>query len=590
MLDEIKLALFDLIEGPLREIVKALTELLKHSGTVTDGISKGFGNVTTKFEGASKGIDALVNADWDGIGKGAEDAWNGMTEAFAGVGKWASGIFDSIQGIFKDPGNALKEAGGKMWQHLKDGWTNVTGWASNVLGTINSALGDPAGTIKSVSASLYGKFKGAWDAAGTWAGGVLESIKGALSDPAGAIKGVATSLYNRFTSAWNTASSWASGVLGTINSALGDPAGTISATGSKLWNKLTGAFSGVGSWFTTNVYNPMTGAFNGLATWATNTFGGVWNAISNAFSPVVGFFTNIYNGIMKALSPVLQFFGIKTDGFDPLAGIKQQITDSEAEVKRLKGIYDTAYADYQTKRSTYGYSNTITTEAQKASNSAYTAWNTARQELQKLQSDLKAAEREQGAGGLGDVSQSISSAFSGVKDAITKPFTDAWNTITGLFGGIGSWFEENVIKPLQKLLNPVGEAVSNGVVGGMVDAKQSITTGTQTLGGWIVGGLCDVLGIHSPSKVMREKVGAMIGEGIALGIGDSTREALQAAEGLGRGLASAIDVKGPAGASAGHGAPAATVVYNQTINSPDPLTAGQIYRDTRSLLGRREWA
>ena len=132
----------------------------------------------------------------------------------------------------------------------------------------------------------------------------------------------------------------------------------------------------------------------------------------------------------------------------------------------------------------------------------------------------------------------------------------------------------------------MGEAVTGGVVGGMVDAKKGITTGTQTLGGWIVGGLCDVLGIHSPSKVMHDRVGLMIGAGVAEGIADSARSVRAASEALG----ASVSLDGRrSGGQAMRGGPA-TVVYNQTINSPDPISVGQIYRDTRSLIGRREWA
>ena len=84
---------------------------------------------------------------------------------------------------------------------------------------------------------------------------------------------------------------------------------------------------------------------------------------------------------------------------------------------------------------------------------------------------------------------------------------------------------------------------------------------------------------------MHDRVGLMIGAGVAEGIADSARsvraasEALGASVSIGGGRSGGQAVRGPA-----------TVVYNQTINSPDPVSVGQIYRDTRSLIGRREWA
>ena len=588
-LDEIKLALFDIIKGPLRDIVQALTELLKKSGDVTDGVAKGFGNVTSKFEGASKGIDALANADWDGIAKGAEEAWNGMTESFSGVGQWAGGVWEKIKGAFSDPVGAFRSIAGNMLSGLKSGWDSVASFFGGIWDKVKGAFSGPAEAFKKIGGSVYSAFTSAWDTVTSWAGGLLDKVKSALSDPIGTIRAQGEKLYNAFKGAWNAASSWAGGVFETIKGAFSDPLGTMKTKGEGLWNGIKSGFSGVQSWFAANVVSPIQGAFGGLDAWATKTLGGVWSAIKGPFEGLYNWFKkNVADPIVGVFRPVLEFFGVKTDdGFDPLAGMREQVAASEAEVKRLKAVYDSAYATYQTNRSTYGYSSSITTEAQRASNSAYTAWNAARQELQKLQTALKTAEREQesGAGGIGGIKTSITNAFSGIENIITKPFTDAWNTITGVFSGIGDWFAKNVVKPIQDALKPVGEAVSGGVVGGMVDAKKGITTGTQTLGGWIVGGLCDVLGIHSPSKVMHDRVGLMIGAGVAEGIADSARSVRAASEALG---ASVALPGGRIGGQAARGP--ATVVYNQTINSPDPISVGQIYRDTRSLIGRREWA
>lgn len=589
VLDEIKLALFDIIKGPLRDIVQALTELLKKSGDVTDGVAKGFGNVTSKFEGASKGIDAIANADWDGIAKGAEDAWNGMTESFSGVGQWAGGVFEDIKSGLSDPLGTLTSVSSGLYTKFTSAWSTASSWASGIFDTIKDAFKDPANILQNVGGQMWQHLKDGWTSVTGWASGVFDSIKGVFQDPANTLQSVGGQMWGALKAGWTGISSWASGVLGTINSALGDPAGTISATGSKLWGELKGAFTGVQTWFSTNVVSPIEGAFTGMDTWASKTFGDVWSAIKSPFEGIYNWFKkNVADPIVGAFRPVLEFFGVKTDGgYDPLAGMREQVATSEAEVKRLKAIYDTAYADYVSKRSTLGFSSTTATEARKVSDSAYTTWNTARQELVKLQNSLKDAETAQknGTGGLGGIKNGIEGAFSGITDIITKPFTDAWNTITGVFSGIGDWFTKNVVKPIQDALNPVGQAVSGGVVGGMVDAKKGITTGTQTLGGWIVGGLCDVLGIHSPSKVMHDRVGLMIGAGVAEGIADSARSVRAASEALG----ASVSIGGGRSGGQAVGGPA-TVVYNQTINSPDPISVGQIYRDTRSLIGRREWA
>ena len=625
-LDEIKLALFDIIKGPLRDIVQALTELLKKSGTVTDGVAKGFGNVTTKFEGASKGIDAIANADWDGIAKGAEEAWDGVTEAFAGAGKWATDIFDSIKGVFKDPANTLQDIGtklwnalkagwtgvakwagdtfdtikgvfkdpaktlqgigGQMWGALKAGWTGIETWASGIFDTIKGVFSDPLGTLKGVSTTLYTKFTTVWDTASSWAGDVLKAIKGGLSDPLSTIKGASEGLFGKFKSAWDTVSSWAGGKFEDIKKAFSDPLGTMKAKGEGLWNGLKSGFTNVQGWFSTNIVGPIKSAFTGMDKWASDTFGDVWSAIKSPFEGAYNWFkTNVVDKVVGVFRPILQFFGIGGEASDPLAETKRQIEEAEKAYKTATDAYNTAYSSWTEVRRRDGYGTSAERNAYNVYVAKQTAYQQAKANLDGLKKALAEQESKAGTSGLGGIKTSITDAFSGIENVITKPFTDAWNTITETFGGIGTWFEENVIKPIQDLLKPVGEAVSNGVVGGMTDAKKGITTGTQTLGGWIVGGLCDVLGIHSPSKVMHDRVGLMIGAGVAEGIADSARSVRAASEALG---ASVSIAGGERGGQAMSGP--ATVVYNQTINSPDPVSVGQIYRDTRSLIGRREWA
>ena len=275
VLDEIKLALFDLIEGPLREIVKALTELLKKSGTVTDGVAKGFGNVTSKFEGASKGIDAIANADWDGIGRGAQEAWNGLTESFAGVGQWAGGVWEKIKGAFSDPVGAFRSIAGSMLSGLKSGWDSVSSFFGGIWDKVKGAFSGPAEAFGRIGGSIYSAFTGAWDAASSWAGGVLGKVKDALSDPLGTIRSQGERLFGAFKGAWDAVGSWAGGVLDAIKGAFSDPLGTMRSKGEALWNGIKSGFSGVQSWFSTNVMGPIQGAFSGLDSWATKTFGGV---------------------------------------------------------------------------------------------------------------------------------------------------------------------------------------------------------------------------------------------------------------------------------------------------------------------------
>ena len=170
----------------------------------------------------------------------------------------------------------------------------------------------------------------------------------------------------------------------------------------------------------------------------------------------------------------------------------------------------------------------------------------------------------------------------------------AATVIRNAFDGVAKWFDENVLTPLRRGVEDAIAEASNlggGMVQGVVDSKRDMVAGTTTIGEIITNSLMDYFGIHSPSRLMRDKVGMMIGLGIVEGMKDTelagVQEAARWSQRLSDGLTLSVDAEALSGP-----APAAqpvqnVVTYNQVINSPEPLSAGEIYRDTRSLIGRR---
>jgi phage-related protein len=137
----------------------------------------------------------------------------------------------------------------------------------------------------------------------------------------------------------------------------------------------------------------------------------------------------------------------------------------------------------------------------------------------------------------------------------------------------------------------------NGISGSLDWIKGKIT-------GWVgnvTGFIKKLFGIKSPSTVMRDQVGKMLAEGIAVGFGaempDTLRtmqKAMSGTVGALRGSASvALDGTanagqggsvGSFGGAAAAGSKTQTVVFNQYNTSPKALDRLTVYRDTKSLL------
>lgn len=99
-----------------------------------------------------------------------------------------------------------------------------------------------------------------------------------------------------------------------------------------------------------------------------------------------------------------------------------------------------------------------------------------------------------------------------------------WNNIT-------SFISQNVIEPAKNKLSEIFDAGKNLVQGlwnGISDSWNWLTT---KIGEWCNGILSEVkafFGIQSPSKVMRDEVGAMLALGVATGIEENSEEATKA--------------------------------------------------------------
>lgn len=128
--------------------------------------------------------------------------------------------------------------------------------------------------------------------------------------------------------------------------------------------------------------------------------------------------------------------------------------------------------------------------------------------------------------------QALSDWWNGVWSAISGFFSGIWNgmvgAVSGAIGQIGG-FVGGIFDVVMGALGNVGSWLLSA--GG--DLVRGFWEGISNMGGWlmeqiggffdgVIGWAKDVLGIQSPSRVFRAEVGQMVGEGMALGITDSS--------------------------------------------------------------------
>lgn len=110
-------------------------------------------------------------------------------------------------------------------------------------------------------------------------------------------------------------------------------------------------------------------------------------------------------------------------------------------------------------------------------------------------------------------------------------FQNAYSFVTGLWGQIGGFFSGIVGKIAGAFsgIAQVGRDIVNGLVSGLSPAP--VINKMKEIASGALNAVKSFLGIHSPSRVMRDQVGKNIGYGMADGIEASTRSVVKSAQG-----------------------------------------------------------
>lgn len=285
--------------------------------------------------------------------------------------------------------------------------------------------------------------------------------------------------------------------------------------------------------FWIGLWNGIENAVKPVIDWIVKAFTGAWNSIKKAWNGAIAFFTGIWNGIKNAFATVVSFF---------------------------TSIFTGAW------------------------NAIECAWSAV-------------------TGFFGGIWSGIENVFSDVVSFFGGIFSSAWSAITSAFGSVGSFFGEIIDKivgffsSLPEKMIDIGKNMIDGLIDGimsMVDAvKDAVFDAVMAPVNWVK----DKLGIASPSKLMRDEIGKMMGLGVGEGLLASTKNVLKDAQQFTKkvtgGLAGTTSkINAGINASAGSigqgvngGSTSITNNYSQVINAPKQPSRLELYRQSKNLLG-----
>lgn len=492
----------DSLAEAINETVQAGTvtgtfaDVLNWAGTSEDAFNEKLAKANSSSERANIVLQELADQGLIEAAEGwrqnnkellnANEASAGMEDALGDIGETLSPVVSKLkEGLTK----ALIELQPAIQFVIDHG----AAFASAISG-IGAALASLK--IASVVTGIVGAVKAA-GGIGAALGGALTAISGPLGWGIAAIAAIITALITL----WNTNEGFRNGVIG-------------------IWETIktaaTTIFGAIANFFTVTIpeaFNSLLAFFQSIPTFFSNLWQTIGNAFINGWNAIVIFFTE---GIPAAI---------------------EQIGDWFSELP-----YKIGYALGQSAQGILEWIGKIKDFFTETIPQLITDIGNWFKELpSKIVEGLQKA--------LEHIVQWGAQVISSMGNSILQ----AINTVVGFFkelpGKIKNLLLEaariavermqalgegiiNAIKSLPDRMLQIGRDIVQGIIDGITSMARNVVNSIKNFCGGLVQGFKDALGIKSPSRVLRDAVGIMIGRGIAVGIQDSTTYVLDAADKL----------------------------------------------------------
>ena len=454
-----------------------LNAMAKQMGITTDALKSGLSDGSISV---SQFNDALVNLDKNGGG---------------GIASLSKIVQDSTSGI----GTSIANAKTAVTRGVADMITAVNNGIKSL--DITTPLGQITG-IGSIISQL-----------GTVVEQTFRAIGQAIPQAFSGLSGVISSLVgsgNQIQTLFATILTTISGVLGTMDfSALTNLAQAILPALKSGFQTFLG--------YVTPAIQPLLNAFVNL--W--NAIQPIVNVIASSLMPVfqilgaflggfvsgvMGALTTAFNvlaGVARVLTPVIQFVGSVIQALAPIfvtvAGFIGQLMGQFAGFNGVLGVVGKVVSSVFS--GIIGFGSRLFGS------------------LSGVFNNIANGFRIMGSG-LGSVGSGISNTFSSIIGFAGRMVSGIIGAVSGVAGRIASHFS-GVFGAISRAIGNVtdiGANIVNGIAQGIRGAWGAVTSAIGALTDMIPKKIRSLLGIHSPSRVMRDMVGKFIPQGIAVGM------------------------------------------------------------------------
>lgn len=247
---------------------------------------------------------------------------------------------------------------------------------------------------------------------------------------------------------------------------------------------------------------------------------GIANAMPDIIKNVPEIVINIA-GVINDNAPKILVAGVKLIAI-LIKGLLQSIPTLIASIPKIIMAIVSVFAAYDWlslgKSLIVGIKNGIMGAKSNAVNAIKNVYSSLVNGIKNLPSKLK----EIGTNGVKNVGSGITGKLSIVKTAARKIITYAVNGIKGLPSSLATKAKNAVVKMKDKFTKvnwlSVGKNIVKGIAKGIGDFAWILVDKMTSLARKAFDSVTSFFGIHSPSRLMRDKVGKMLPAGISVGL------------------------------------------------------------------------
>lgn len=430
----------------------------------------------------------FLSSAWQGLVSIAQSVWSAIASAFTTVVGVIKGVWSGITSFFSG-----------LWQGIVSIATTV--WNSFV-----TSISPIVEAFKTLWSSLTEFFSTLWQGIVTVAQTIWSGLSAFFSALWQGIVAVATPIWNVLvtviTTVWNTIKMVVQTAMTIISTVIQTVMTVIQTIWSAIWNVIVTVAQTIWNVIKTVIQT----AINIISTIIQTTLTVIQTIWSTVWNIIVTVAQTIWNTIVTVISTAINV----------IAGIIRAITQAiqgnwSAVWNTIKGIAQTVWnAIRSVVTSVINAIKSVITSVMNAIRSVMTSiWNGIKSVTSSVWSGIRSV--------VTSVINGIRSTVSSIMNSIKSVFSSGWNTVKSVTSS-GIHGAANVVRGVAGGMVSAGSNFVMGFVRGITGAIGSAVQAAANMARQALNAAKAALGIHSPSRVMRDQVGYYVTEGMAVGI------------------------------------------------------------------------